>query len=64
MTEINLAQIDAQSQRHDIWRVRGIAIDNYAQLEQSLYALLAHLARTGPGIAAVIFFKITKSRAQ
>lgn len=64
MSEVNLQKLDAQIATHQIWSVRGRAIDNYAQLEQSLCALLAYLAGTSRDVAAVIFFKITNARAR
>jgi hypothetical protein len=43
------------------WILRGKAIQQYAVLEQSLCRLFGTLAGISPGVAAIIFFKITSN---
>jgi hypothetical protein len=46
------------------WATRGHAIQAYAQLEQSLFRLFAHLTGLDHQPAGTIFFKITSSAAR
>jgi hypothetical protein len=55
---------EIQRDRNQFWAARGFAIQAYADLEQSLCRLFAHLSGTGFDVAAIIFFKITSAGAR
>jgi hypothetical protein len=46
------------------WAIRGIAIQSYALLEQSLGDLFAGLNDINPIVAGITFFRITSTRAR
>lgn len=57
-TYINKASED------EFWATRGKAIHAYAELEQQLCRLFAHLSGTTHDVARIIFFKITSTKAR
>jgi hypothetical protein len=59
---IDLAQAFDQASKDQFWAVRGLAIQAYANLEQSLCRLFGLFAGVTPDVAGVIFFKITSVR--
>ena len=47
-----------------IWATRGLAIQRYADLEQTLCKLFANLTGMKSDIAGIVFFKIVNTRAR
>lgn len=64
MAIISLQEALEKAYDDDFWKLRGIAIQAYASLEQSLCSLMALAAQLDRGSAAVIFFKITNADAR
>jgi hypothetical protein len=61
MANIDLTKIITLAESHEFWAVRGKAIQSYANLEQTLSALLSLLAGASREAAAAILFRISSS---
>jgi hypothetical protein len=60
----NIPSAMRDAAKDNFWALRAHAIQAYARLEQSLCILLSCLGDMRPQVAAIIFFKITSSRAR
>jgi hypothetical protein len=58
---IDLGEASRKSAEDDFWAIRGLAIQAYANLEQSLAQLFTGLAEMKMDIAQIVFFKITSA---
>jgi hypothetical protein len=54
----------AAGEENRFWAVRGIAIQSYARLEQTLGDLYADLCDMNPQVAGITFFRITNSHTR
>lgn len=64
MAVISLQEAMDKALDSDFWKLRGLAVQAYASLEQRLCSLFAMASETNPEIAAIIFFKITNADAR
>src|SRR4051812_26824585 len=60
----DLGKLQREAAGSPLWAIRGQAIQAYANLEQSLCSLMAHLSGMDPSVAAIVFFKIVSTGAR
>ena len=61
MAVISLQEAMEKAYDDDFWKFRGLAVQSYASLEQSLCSLFSLVSGTERSAAAIIFFKIASA---